>query len=324
MRIKNAMIDKELRIAGMLMRIVPNLFFTKTGFRLIHRMEKIRQSRSENANRGGSDEWITREDGSLMRICIHSPSEQKGDIPGVLWLHGGGYAIGSPEQSLPMIRRLMAATDCVVILPEYRLSVESPYPAALQDAYLALQWMKNHADQLGIREDQLMVGGESAGGGLAAALTHCARDQGEVAIAFQLLAYPMLDDRMNCDSARDNDGPLWNSNANFCAWKLYLGSKFGADSVSPYAAPARADNFDNLPPAALYVGDLEPFRDETIEYAENLRKAAVSVDLQVFPGCFHGFDIVCPQAQVSKQAAAFMQKVFAHAVRHYFAAQPLQ
>mgnify|MGYP001125490301 CR=1 FL=1 len=125
--------------------------------------------------------------------------------------------------------------------------------------------MKAHAQELGIRDDQIMVGGDSAGGGLAAALTLYARDQQDVAIAFQMPIYPMLDDRMETESAQNNDMPVWNSKSNALAWRLYLAGLFGTDHVPPYAAPARADRYEDLPPTVTFVGDLEPFRDETIQ-----------------------------------------------------------
>jgi acetyl esterase/lipase len=181
--------------------------------------------------------------------------------------------------------------------------------------------MKGNASALGIRGDQLMVGGESAGGGLSAALTLYARDKGEVAIAFQMPLYPMLDDRMTSETAQDNHAPVWNSKSNANAWKLYLGELFGTPKVPSYAAPARATNYRGLPPAVTFVGDLEPFRDETIQYVENLRIAGVPVDFKIFQGCYHGFEQICPNAKVSKQAITFLLTAYNHAVENYFTEQ---
>ena len=321
MKIKNSMIDTELWAAGRALRFVPNLIFTESGFRLIHRLSKNRRSKLRGSKISCTQEWVPRQDGSLLRVCVFRSAELKDSVPGILWLHGGGYAIGSADQAEKMAMRLMEEQACVVIAPDYRLSLEAPYPAALEDAYLTLVWMKNQANRLGIREDQLMVGGESAGGGLTAALTLYARDEGTVAISFQFLLYPMLDDRMTSESAQNNDAPLWNSKSNFIAWKLYLGNLFRTTAVPAYAAAARAEDFTRLPPALVYVGDLEPFKDETVQYVENLLQAGIPVDFMVFPGCFHAFDIVCPQAKVSRKAASFMKSAFAHAVEHYFAPQ---
>ncbi|WP_083511884.1 alpha/beta hydrolase [Alicyclobacillus acidiphilus] len=268
-----------------------------------------------------SEEWIPRSgDNSRLRICIYKPLEPKPDVPGVLWIHGGGYAMGTPEMSAATYKRLIAQSNCIIIAPDYRLSIEAPYPAALEDCYDALLWMKGHAKELGIRDDQLMVGGESAGGGLTAALTLYARDRGEVNIAFQMPLYPMIDDRMITESSVDNNAPIWNSNLNKWAWKLYLRDLHGED-VPAYAAPARAADFTNLPPTVTFVGDLEPFRDETIQYVARLRQVGVPVDFEMYKGCYHGFDIISPKAEVSQKATSFFLSSFQYAVDHYFAQQ---
>lgn len=152
-------------------------------------------------------------------------------------------------------------------------------------------------------------------------MTQYARDKGEVAIAFQMPLYPMLDDRMTTPSSRDNDAPVWNSKSNYNAWKLYLGDLFATANVPCYAAPARAEDYSGLPPTATFVGDLEPFRDETVLYVENLRKAGVPVSLEIFEGCYHAFEQMCPNAGVSKRAISFLMDAFTYAVDNYFAKQ---
>lgn len=266
------------------------------------------------------EEWVTRKDGSKLRICIYTSHNQKKDVPGVLWLHGGGYSQGIPELFASTYKRLIEARDCVIVAPDYRLSIEAPYPAALEDSYAALLWMKSHAKELGIREDQLVVGGESAGGGLTAALTLYVRDTAEVNIAFQMPLYPMIDDRMITESARENNAPIWNSTTNRWAWKLYLGDRFEKE-VPIYAAAARATDYHHLPPTITFVGDIEPFRDETIQYVTNLKEAGVPVEFQLYKGCYHGFDIISPNAEISKKATSFFIESFKHAVDHYFAEQ---
>ena len=164
--------------------------------------------------------------------------------------------------------------------------------------------MKDHARELGVRADRLMVGGGSAGGGLTAAVSLRARDTGEADIALQIPLYPMIDDRMETESARENNAPVWNSDTNRWAWRLYLGKRSGGD-VPTWAAPAREEDFRGLPPTVTFVGDLEPFRDETIAYVGRLRDAGVPVRFQVFERCFHAFDIVHPQAAVSERARRF-------------------
>ena len=181
MKIKSSMIDKQLRISGMIFKMFlkfPNEDMFKKMRRNTDRMrgKKVRGLQC-------SEEWIPRKkDGTSLRVCVYKPLAPVTMSVGILWMHGGGYAIGLPEASTGMIKKLIAESGCVVVAPDYQLSLDAPYPAALEDCHDALLWMKNHADVLGIRNDQLMVGGESAGGGLAAALTLYERDHGGVNI----------------------------------------------------------------------------------------------------------------------------------------------
>lgn len=322
MKVTYRMIDKQLRFKGFLF----NIFISKSNegkyIKFMHTIKKqIEKLKGKNV--GGmqfTEEWITREDGSKLRICIYKPLNPKKDVPGVLWLHGGGYAQGIPELFSPTYKRLIEARDCIIVAPDYCLSIDAPYPAALEDSYAGLLWMKEHANELGIRSDQLMVGGVSAGAGLTTALTLYARDKAEVNIAFQMPLYPMMDDRMKTESAKENNAPIWNSNMNAWAWKLYLGELFEKD-VPAYAAASRATDYSNLPPTVTYVGDIEPFRDETIQYVQNLKQAGIPVDFELFEGCYHGFDIINPKADVSKKATSFFIDSFKYAVDHYFAEQ---
>jgi acetyl esterase/lipase len=239
----------------------------------------------------------------------------------VLWLHGGGYAIGLPELELNYARKMLNATNAVIVLPDYRLSTQAPYPAALDDVYDTLMWMKDKAGEIGINRDQLFVAGESAGGGLTAAVTALARDRGEVNIAFQMPLYPMLDDRMLTPSAIDNDAPVWDSQSNEIAWELYLGNLFGADDVPPYAAPARLTDYSNLPPTYTFVGDIEPFYDETVKYIAEVKRAGGIADIDIYPGCFHAFDLFGTRTRVGKAATDGWVSKFQYACAHYFAPQ---
>ena len=320
MNVTNKMINKQLRTVGKIYSIIMD-FSNETTFRrnqkMLNRFSRGKKIKGLQCN----EEWISRKkDRSKLRILIYKSLTSKQNVAGVLWIHGGGYGIGLPELSSAMIKRLISESNCVVVAPDYRLSIDAPYPAALEDCYEALLWMKNHAKELGVRDDQLMEGGESAGGGLTAALSLYARDKGEVEIAFQMPLYPMIDDRMVSESAKENNAPVWNSKSNRMGWKLYLGDLFEKD-VPAYAAAARATDYSNLPPSVTFVGDLEPFRDETIEYVNNLRKAGIPVDFQIYKGCYHGFDIMCPNAKVSKEAVSFLSNSFRYAIKHYFAKQ---
>ena len=264
---------------------------------------------------------IPRGDGSNLRLLVCSPLQKKQNVPGVLWIHGGGYAIGLSEQDVSFIERFILASDCIVVAPDYTLSTEKPYPAALNDCYLALLWMKEHAAEYGIRDDQLFVGGDSAGGGLTAALTLYARDKKEVSIAFQMPLYPMLDDRMATPSSRNNDAPVWNTKSNEAGWKLYLGRFFDTEDVPSYAAPAREVDLSGLPPACSFVGTIEPFYDETVCYMERLKTAGVPVYFREYKGCFHAFDFIVPKSTVAKDATKFLMETFDYAVQNYFAQQ---
>lgn len=188
-------------------------------------------------------------------------------MPGLLWIHGGGYAMGIPEQDHGFVRSFVGATGCVMVVPDYKKSLYAPFPAALEDCYLALLWLKENGKKYGMRRDKIFVGGNSAGGGMTAALTLYARDRGEVNIAFQMPLYPMLDDRPT-ETSKNNDAPVWNTKSNIAAWELYLGSDYGTDRVSKYAAPARETDFSGLPPTLTFIGSIDPFLAETKSYVE--------------------------------------------------------
>ncbi|HEY5555405.1 alpha/beta hydrolase [Acetobacterium sp.] len=324
MKVTNKMIDKQLRLTGKLMDLIIHASSETEFLKNAQRNQKILNKFFAGKNikeLKSSEKLIPRKkDESKLRIRIYKPLNPKQDVPGVLWIHGGGYAFGVPEQDEVMYKKLIQESNCVIVAPDYRVSIDEPYPAALEDCYEALLWMKINAKELGIRENQLMVGGDSSGGGLTAALTLYARDKGEVNIAFQMPLYPMIDDRMISESAKDNNAPIWNSDSNRWAWKLYLGELYGKD-VPAYAAPARATDYSNLPPTATFIGDLEPFRDETIQYVVNLRKAGVPVDFEMYEGCYHAFHAVNSRADISKKAISFFINSFNYAVAHYFAEQ---
>lgn len=323
MKITNQIIDKQLRLRGKLYNLLVNKSSEAKYINFLHNSKKHMEKSFKSRDIEGLDcneVWVPRKDGSEIRTRIYKPLQVTKEIPGILWIHGGGYAQGVPEMSTSIYKRFIEESPCVIIAPDYRLSIEEPYPAALDDCYDVLLWMKNHTSELGIRDDQLMVGGESAGGGLTAALSLLARDRGEVNIAFQMPLYPMIDDRMNTESARENNAPIWNSNLNRWAWKLYLGDLYGKD-VPAYAAAARTTEYRNLPPTVTFVGDIEPFRDETIQYVENLKAAGVPVDFEIYKGAYHGFDIIHPKADISKRARAFLMQSYRYAVENYFAEQ---
>lgn len=240
--------------------------------------------------------------------------------PGVLWLHGGGYITGMPEMAyFSRARGLACNCGAVVVSPGYRLAGKAPYPAALEDCHSALVYLRAHARELGVREDQIMVGGESAGGGLTAALCMYEKDAGGVNVAFQMPLYPMLDSE-DTASSRDNHAPVWNTRRNHYAWARYLRA-LGDRPVPAYASPARRTDYTGLPPTYTFVSTAEPFYSETLAYIDNLNRAGVEAAVDVYPGLFHAFDMLLSFLKASKKAAAAFETRFEYAARHYFAPQ---
>ncbi|MBE6753908.1 MAG: alpha/beta hydrolase [Ruminococcaceae bacterium] len=259
--------------------------------------------------------------GRDIKILIFSPTQARKpaeDTPGILWIHGGGYATGMAEMayiSRPLA--LVKKYGAVVVALSYRLSGEAPYPAALEDCSAALHWLRDNADALGVNSSKLMVGGESAGGGLTAALCMYERDTQGVNIAFQMPIYPMIDDR-DTDTSRDNHAPVWNTRRNHAAWRMYLR---GLEEVPYWAAPARCSDYSGLPPAYTFVGDIEPFYCETLTYIDNLRSAGVEATVDVYSGWFHAYDMFMFFKKDVKEAIARFEKQYVYAAEHYSAPQ---
>ena len=238
-------------------------------------------------------------DGSVD-VRYYRPSESDAAVPTLLWIHGGGYVVGSAAQDDAKCQALCHAVGCGVVSVDYRLAPEHPYPTPLEDCYGALTWAIENADELGIDTTHLAVGGASAGGGLAAGLALLARDRGEISLCFQLLVYPMLDDR-NVEDDSDWKPPIWSLRHNRYGWRAYLGDRFGAGDIPGYAAPARATDLSGLPPAYIPVGEIDLFLDEDLAYARSLQAAGVSAEVHVYPGAFHGFDSLAPDADVARR-----------------------
>lgn len=307
-------IDKELKTkAGIIKAVIPS--WSKRKFAFANRMlKRFFKGKAFIKDVNYKQEYVERVDGSKLRLCVYSPKGELNNEVGLLWLCGGGFAMGQPEQdALFFIRDFVKEFNCVVVSPEYTKSLDKPYPAAFQDCCLALSWLKEHSKQLSVDDGRLFVGGDSAGGGLTVAMCLYERDTQNVNVAFQMPLYPMLDDREN-PSSKDNKAPVWNSKSNVLAWKLYLAD---CEDVPKYAAPARETNYSSLPPCLTYVGDVEPFYDETVRFVEELKKADVPVRFEIFEGCFHGFDIVGRNSKVGKRARRFLLDGFLYAKEHY-------
>jgi acetyl esterase/lipase len=250
-------------------------------------------------------------------IRLYRPRGAQGPLPGLFWIHGGGYVIGSIEQDDLRLQQIVDIVGCLALSVEYRLAPEHPYPAPLEDCYAALKWMAEHAEELGLDRQRIAIGGASAGGGLAAALVLLARDRGEVPVCFQLLIYPMLDDR---DATRScsvfSEAPIWSRDDNRRGWRAYLGEAAGGPDVSPYAAAARAtdEQLRGLPPAFIAVGSAELFLEEDVEYALRLAHAGVPVELHVYPRAFHGWDGFAPNSPLAQRFVSDRDRALRHAL----------
>lgn len=237
-----------------------------------------------------------------LRVLIYTPPGNAPRRPALLHIHGGGYVIGAPEMNDARNQALAKELGLVIVSVDYRLPPEAPFPAPVEDCYAALRWLFDHAATLDIDPARIGIYGESAGGGLSAALALLARDRKEVAIAFQLLIYPMLDDRTCLAAPNPHTGEfIWPHAANHFGWSCLLGQPPGSEGVSPYAAAARAESLAGLPPTFVGVGALDLFLEEDIAYAQRLMQAGVATELHVYPRAYHGFEMFLPEAAVSRQ-----------------------
>ena len=245
-----------------------------------------------------------------MKTIILSPKNQNKPLPGILWIHGGGYMLGMSEMVYVSCGKMLAEKyGAVVLSPEYRLAWQKPYPAALEDCYKALVYMHEHAEELGIRKDRIIVGGESAGGGLAAAVCLYARDKKEVNVFFQIPLYPMID-CFDTDSSEDNHGKVWNTRKNHCGWRHYLGDLYGKEDIPKYASVSRETEYHGLPPAYTFVSDGEPFYAETLAFIHNLKDAGIKAEADMYHGDVHAFDLMMPWTKNAKEAKKKLCEVY--------------
>ncbi|MCR9093766.1 MAG: alpha/beta hydrolase [bacterium] len=245
-----------------------------------------------------------------VKVYVHRrPSDEI--QPCLLWIHGGGYILGSALDN--RATWIAEALDLTVVSVDYRLAPEAPFPAGTEDCWTALNWIVEQADDLRIDLDRLAIGGASAGGGMAAGLALLNRDRGGPKLAMQLLIYPMIDNLHDTPSGQYTNHPVWNRRTSFNAWEMYLDGAPGKDA-SPYACAARATNLEGLPPAYVCVGAEDLFRDEDIDYARRLIAAGVPCELSVYPGLFHGADGFLPTARISRRLEQGYQAALAQAL----------
>ena len=234
-------------------------------------------------------------------LHIYRPENASGDLPCIFHIHGGGYVAGTAKDLAGLHRPLVAELGCVIVSVDYRLAPETIFPGAIEDCYAGLAWTIANAAELGVDTSRIGVMGESAGGGLAAALALLVRDRGEYKLAFQHLIYPMIDDR-TCTHADPHPHAgefIWHAHNNHFGWSALLGQEPGGPDVSPYAAASRATDLASLPPTYISTGALDLFLEEDIEYARRLLRAGVPTEFHIYPGAFHGFDLM-PGVAVSE------------------------
>lgn len=249
-----------------------------------------------------------------VRVLVYSPvsrpqisDDSHVSIPGLVWIHGGGYVLGSAETDDERSFYLSRELQAVVVNVDYRLAPEATGASAAQDCYAALVWLHSHASDLGVDVERIAVGGMSAGGGIAAGTVLLARDQGVVPVCQQVLIYPMLDDRTVTREVRNplTGEFLWTGDNNRFGWESVLGyspcaQNDGAVIPSHYVAPARAESVEGLPPTFIGVGSLDLFLEEDLEYAQRLLAAGIPTELHVYPGGYHAFD-ASPDARITRQ-----------------------
>jgi acetyl esterase/lipase len=271
-----------------------------------HRMfDLVATRRAPTAGVDTQRHSMTAGDGATLDLTWYHPSGGDGPGSAALYLHGGGMIFGLEHIGALYdlaVREYVAASGVPVLVVDYRVAPEHPDPTPVDDCYAALVWLAEHASALGVDPARLAVMGDSAGGGLAAGVCLMARDRSGPAISQQLLIYPMLDDRPATPDPQRVPFLTWSYDDNLTGWGALLGDKAGGEAVSPYAAPARADDLTGLPDTYIDVGDLDVFRDEDILYARRLADAGVPTELHVYPGCPHAFEALAREAAVSRRA----------------------
>ena len=246
-------------------------------------------------------------------VRIYTPKGGQAALPGLVYFHGGGWARGSLQTHDIVCRSLANGASCVVVSVDYRMAPEHRFPAAFEDALAATRWVAEHAAELRIDPRRLAVGGDSAGGNLAAAVALTARDAGGPSLVHQLLIYPVTDYNFDTRSYADNaEGYMLTRAAMQHYWRLYL--RDASDGADFRASPLRARDFGNLPPALVITAEFDPLRDEGRAYADRLREAGTPVLYREYPGMVHGFvtsaGVLDAGKQAVREAAAALKDAF--------------
>ena len=311
-KIKKEDFDKELQSAYRSGKIIVSFKYSKWRIRFFNfltdfffkgkkRKDVRTEYKSVKSSHGNHD----------ISVVIYKPTKTNNPLPIMLYMHGGGYVSGSPEMS-PDLENYIAQRPCIIVAPRYRRALEAPFPAALNDCYDTLLWIKKNGKHLGGKNNNIIIAGNSAGGGLAAAVTLKNRDQNDIDIAFQMPLYPMIDHRMITASANEMvDIPVWNTKSTKLCWGHYLKTLHDNNLEIPtYASPTLNKNYSDFPPTITFVGELDPFKDEVINYIEDLKNSKIPTKFKLFPKAFHGFEEFVPNAQISKSAKRFVMDAY--------------
>ena len=309
MKVTRQMLHPDLRPFGVYWTALGLKYFSRAKWPMkittavLSRMIKSEAPESINVE----ERFLPTGDGEAeIRVKIYRPASASGDLPAMLYTHGGGYVTGSPDTFDGQLAKFIERRPCVIVAPAYRNALVKPYPAALDDCYGTLLWMRDNAGELGIDAGRFMIAGHSAGGGLTAAITLKARDTKDVKIAFQMPLYPMIDDRQPTDPERYIDTPGWDTRANAFGWGSYLKDLHRRNAEIPaYAAPARNTDYSDFPPTITFVGEYEPFYWETVEYVDRLKAAGIDVAFKVYERCTHGHEQIVPDSPIGRDGIAF-------------------
>ncbi|MDN5210505.1 alpha/beta hydrolase [Fulvivirgaceae bacterium BMA12] len=251
-------------------------------------------------------------------LYLYRPVGDTKMLPVIYWTHGGGLITGEVKQDEYLLKSFSKSFNCVVVAVAYRLAPEHRFPTALEDCYLGLQWVFDSATELNIDQKRIAIAGASAGGGLTAALAQLVRDRNEFEypLIYQLLMYPMLDDR-NIHPASDDaeDTFIWTRANNLFGWSAYLGQQPGTENTPVYASASRMGNLEKLPPAMILVGGIDLFVSESITYARRLNDAGVPTELHVYPGGIHGYETLAPDIRISQGFTAALYSGLKNALK---------
>lgn len=294
--------------AYQLFRALPDTVF---GLRLLHLMSRPPRIFWPRNVRITCHRIAGRAPGQSIPVWVVRPESEDSGLPVVLHLHGGGYAIGAPEQDFCLLAHLIGSAPCIFVTPAYRLSVDHPFPAGLEDAADTLEWAAKSASTFGGDPTRLFIMGQSSGGGLAAALCQWALDKRVVRVSGQLLIGAMLDDRTANTVDKRKVPWSWGPTRNRLAWSLYL-RKLGGDAAAvPYASPARRGDLSGLPPALGIVGAADLFCAENHKYFERLTQNGVPSQLTVIPNAYHGIEVLAPRSLPGRNFLDSLRECFA-------------